>query len=231
MNHYGTSKSVLDKKEKLKSFYEHCCQVHHYSFCIKKCGALTCEICKPVRMDSELFKDMHFLPDPKIGTDDHYISFEKIYGTKTNEDDRPSLTKRKKMKSITFSPTEQHARNVGVVIQCDECDKWRLLFSKRKLSVIQRKKFEELIADISYSCGATTNDLVLPETLACVAIRTHDCGDPIEKIYFSAYKDDPLCIHCGSTSLDNLTIHKDEDCFYPYCADCSTKDRIIIETK
>ena len=55
-----TSKSVLDKKEKLKSFYDHCCQVRHYSFCIKKCGVLTCEICKPVRMDSELFKGMHF---------------------------------------------------------------------------------------------------------------------------------------------------------------------------
>ena len=109
-------------------------------------------------MDSELFKDMYFLPDPKIGTDDHYIFFEKIYGTKTSE---------------------QHARNVGVVIQCNEYDKWCLLFSKRKLSVIQRKKIEELIVDISYSCGATTDDLVLPETWACVAIRTHDCGDPI----------------------------------------------------
>ena len=51
-----TSKSVLDKKEKLKSLYEHCCQLHHYSFCIKKCGVLMCKICKPVQMDSDLFK-------------------------------------------------------------------------------------------------------------------------------------------------------------------------------
>ena len=28
-------------------------------------------------------------------------------------------------------------------------------------------------------------------------------------------------------SHDNLTIPNDEDCLYPYCADCSTKDRIL----
>ena len=137
----------------------------------------------------------------------------------------PSLIKRKKTKSITYSPAEQHARNVGLVIQCDECDKWRLLFSKRKLSVSQRKKLEEIITDVSYSCGATTDDLLLPETLAGVGVQTHDCGDPIEKIYFSAYKNDPLCIHCGSTN--NLTIPKDEDNFYHYCDECSMKERIL----
>ena len=66
-------------------------------------------VAKPLGMDSEFFKDMHLLPGRKLGTDDHYISFEKIYGLKTSEDDRPSLAKRKKAKSITISPTEQHA--------------------------------------------------------------------------------------------------------------------------
>ena len=81
--------------------------------------------------------------------------------------------RRKKTKSLTFSPTEVHARNVGVVIQCDECDKWRSLFSKRKLSVKQRKQLEEIIADISYSCEATTEDLILPETLTSVCVCEH----------------------------------------------------------
>ena len=97
---------------------------------------------------------------------------------------------------------------------------WLITFCRLKLSVIQRKKIKEIIADISYSCGATTDDLLLPETLAgmhgYLYIRTHDCSDPIEKNYFSANKDDPLCIHCGSTNLDNLTI-PDEDCFYDMC--------------
>ena len=51
-----------------------------------------------------------------------------------------------------------------------ECNKWRLLFSKRKLSAKQRQQLEEIIADVSYSCGATTEDLILPEALASVCI-------------------------------------------------------------
>ena len=35
-------------KPKLQAFFDHCCQVRHYSFCIKKCGSSECEICKPV---------------------------------------------------------------------------------------------------------------------------------------------------------------------------------------
>ena len=222
------NKSILDKKEKLKAFFEHCCQIRRYSFCVKKCGAPDCNICKPVRIDTELFKDIHFLPDPKMGVDGHYIPIVDIYGTNTNEDDCPSLTKRKKAKSLTYSPTETHARNVGVVVQCDECNKWRLLFSKRKLSAKQRQQLEEIIADVSYSCGATTEDLILPEALASVCIRAHECSDHIEKIYYSAYKDDPLCIHCGSTT--SLNIPSESDSFYHFCDDCSPKERIYKRT-
>ena len=75
-----------------------------------------------------MFKDVHFLPDPVVGSDDHYISFADIYGKDTNKDHCPSLARRKKTKSLTFSPTEVHACNVGVVIQCDERDKWRYCF-------------------------------------------------------------------------------------------------------
>ena len=88
-----TSKSILDKKEKLKSFFDHCCQIRHYSFCVKKCGEPSCTICKPVTMDAEIFKEVHFLPDPVMGLDDHYVPFAEIYGKATNEDHCPSLAK------------------------------------------------------------------------------------------------------------------------------------------
>ena len=48
-----------------------------------------------------MFKDVHFLPDPVMGSDDHYISFVDIYGKDTNED---HLARIKKTKSLTFSP-------------------------------------------------------------------------------------------------------------------------------
>ena len=128
-----------------------------------------------------------------MGSDDHYIPFADVYGTYTS-DKRPSLLQRRKMKTLTYSPSDQHAWNTGVLVQCDECDKWRLLFSKRKLTAKERTQLEGIIADVSYSCGATIEDLILPDTLKSVGIRSHNCNDPIEKVYYSAYKDD-LYLH------------------------------------
>ena len=51
-----TSNSTLQRKEKLQAFFDHCCQICHYSFCVKKCGSREYDICKPVRMDSERHK-------------------------------------------------------------------------------------------------------------------------------------------------------------------------------
>ena len=99
-------------------------------------------------------------------------------------------------------------------------------YSKCKLTIRERTQLEEIVADVSYTCGATTvDDLILPDTLMCVGVRSHDCIDPIEKIYYSAYKDDPICIHCGSSNT--LTLPASADTFYPYCADCCSSDRIF----
>ena len=40
--------------------------------------------------------------------------------------------KGKKIKLITYLPNEQHAHNVGIIIQCDESNNSHLFFSKRK---------------------------------------------------------------------------------------------------
>ena len=94
-------------------------------------------------MDSERFKGIHFLPDPIMGSDDHYIPFTDAYGTITSENERPFLIQRRKIKTLTYSPSEQHARNAGVLVQCDECEKWRLLFCKCKLSARERTQLKD----------------------------------------------------------------------------------------
>lgn len=178
-----TNKSALEGKPKLQAFIDHCCQIRHYSFCIKKYGSSECEICKDlIWMDSEHFTEIHFLPDQVMGSVDHYKPFADVYGTRTTEDERPSSIQRRKEKALTYSPSEQHARNTGNVIQCDECDKWCLLISKRKLTIRERAELEEIVADISYTCGATTDDLILPDAFKSVGLRGHDCSDPIEMI-------------------------------------------------
>ena len=72
-----------------------------------------------------------------MGSDDHYVDvpFTNAYDTNTSERECPSLIQRRKMKTLTYSPSEQCARNAEILVQCDECGKWRLLFSKHKLSV------------------------------------------------------------------------------------------------
>ena len=68
------------------------------------------------------------------------------------------------------------------------------------------------------------DDLALLDNLKSIGIRSHSCSDPIEKIYYSAYKDDLICIHCGSAN--SLTTPTSSDTFYPYCVNCSSLDII-----
>ena len=122
---------------------------------------------------------------------------------------------------MTYSPTETHARNVGVVVQCDECNKWRLLFSKRKLSAKQRQQLEEIIADVSYSCGATTEDLILP--LASCVFEHMNAVIILKKFITQRTK----MIHFAYTVA--VVIPSESDSFYHFCDDCSPKERIINE--
>lgn len=216
----NTSKKVLSSRPQLQAFMDHCCQLRHYTFCIKKCGSEECSICLPLNMDREVFKTLKYLPDPILGPDNHYFPFEKAMVTSTTEKDRPSCQVKKHKKSLSFSPTKQHVTNVNVV---NECNKWRLLFSKRKLQPQERRDLRLLLDDASYTCGAKFSDLNLPDKLECVQVREHQCIDLIEKLYYTAYPLDLLCIHCGS--VENIIEHN-EDGAYPFCSDCSANDRV-----
>ena len=74
-------KGMLKDLPQLKAFIEHCCHFQHYQFSTKKCGIENCEICRPPRLPQEIFKTVHTLPDPVPGEDNHYLPFEKVYGT------------------------------------------------------------------------------------------------------------------------------------------------------
>ena len=180
-----TTKHGIKDKENLQAFLSHCCQARKYSFCIKKCGVDSCTICRPVRMDANVFSKVRHLPDPMISPSepDHYLPFDEAMLKVTTEQDCPSLRSSKKKKVLSYSPSVQHVKNTNVMVQCEECSMWRLLFSKRKLTLPQQKALETVMADISYSCGALFDDLDFPAGLESVCVRDHHCGDPIEKLY------------------------------------------------
>ena len=221
LTHKETTKKAIKGKEDLEAFLSHCCVARHYSFSIKKCGEDNCSICKSIRMPKDVFQMLRHLPDPMMGNDDHYLSFEDVYNTKTSEKDRPSLSNAKKVKILPFVPTSRHVQNVKVVVQCEECNLWRLLYSKGKLTLLERQLLQTLLEDVSYSCGATFQDLDLPDSITCVHILEHNCYDSVEPLYYVAGFD-PICVYCASEEVqDSSTSEK-----YPMCVSCEDKEPI-----
>ena len=113
----------------------------------RQCFLCWCSICRPPRLPPET----SFIPDLIPQADGHYKPFEEVYGTMTTEQFRPSLSKRSaKSKKLPFSASFQHVRNVDLMVQCEECEMWRLLYSPRKLSPGLRKQLSTLLEDYTY---------------------------------------------------------------------------------
>jgi len=107
-------------------------------------------------------------------------------------------------------------RNIDLMLQCDECGLWRLLYSKYKLTKKERSDLQAAIEEISYTCGAQLQELELPGRLKDVYVRDISCEDSIEKLYYSA-KYDPICVYCAA-SIDSVPSDR-----YPQCPSCSDK--------
>jgi len=57
-----------------------------------------------------------------------YKKLEELLGSNTDESHRPSLQKKaKRTKTLPFTASLQHVKNVDPMLQCDECSMWRLL--------------------------------------------------------------------------------------------------------
>ena len=217
----NVTKSTLQTKPALKEFLAHCCVQRKYMFQVKKCGSLTCSMCKPPQLPAEVFNRLKYMPDPVPGEEGHYKPFTEVYGTSTTEQYVPSMMRKtQRKKTLPFASNLRHVRDVDMMLQCDECDSWRLLYSQNRLSSQERKDLEEAVADYSFTCGAPLQDLNLPGKLAHVYVRDMSCGDPIEKLYYTA-KYPPICIYCATSVEPNP-----EDAHYPQCKDCSAKPHI-----
>ena len=168
----------------------------HYTFDILKCGKDSCELCEPVRLPRDIFSSIKHLPFPAPDDYGHYQPFSTVLGKDTTEENQPSLKGRAsnaQVKSLPFYASVQHVINAQLMVQCEECNMWRLVYSKYKLSVAKCHQLQQFLNDHSYSCGAKLQDLHLGDD---VEIRDHACGDTIEKLYYSAGFE-PVCVYCG----------------------------------
>ena len=138
-------------------------------------------------MPRELFVLLHHLPDPVPGEEGHYKPFSEVFGTFTTEEYRPSLqVKKSKQKYLPFAASVQHVKNVNVMIQCEECEMWRLVYSKFKLTVDEKKTLQSSLDEFTYTCGAQLDDLCLDGRLKeGVAMRIIQCHQPVEKLHYS----------------------------------------------
>ena len=80
-------------------------------------------------------------------------------------------------------------------------------------------KLSRILENLSYTCGALFDDLDMSEDLKSVCIRAHKCYDPVEKLYYSCFPDDPICIYCSRT----VTTTENDSDKYTQCVDCSSK--------
>ena len=101
-----------------------------------------------------------------------------------------------------------------MMLQCENCDAWRLLYSRKKLTHRECTQLEEAFT------FTPLQELDLPGKLADVSVRDIVCGEPVEKLYYSA-KYPPICVYCA-TPVDP----KPESDHYPQCTDCSGKPHI-----
>ena len=107
---------------------------------LKKCGSQDCSICKPARLKHQDFKRLNHLPDPTPGTNDHYKQFSEVFGTKPTEGATASpKTSKDREHKIPFNPDKQHASNTGLIIECNECSKLRLVYTAKRLREAEKK--------------------------------------------------------------------------------------------
>ena len=61
---------------------------------------------------------------------------------------------KKTAQTLPFVASVQHARNTNIMMQCEECDMWRIMYSKYKLTEQEKKKeLYTVLGDYTYTCG------------------------------------------------------------------------------
>ena len=176
-----------------------------------------------------VFAKIKNFPDPMMKDDGYYRSFAESLGSDTSEEHRPSLQKRaQKDKTLPFYPSVQHLNNCGLMLMCDECGMWRLIYSKRKLTNDERERLDASLSGLSFSCGSLLQEAPIPEELTdIVYVKKLRCHDRVETLYYSANFTDVICVYC---SVDLPPGEHDRD-YLPQCEECKEKPKIAKKSK
>ena len=74
------------------------------------------------------------------------------------------------------------------MVQRKECEMWRLVYSKYKLTKAERATLNHALEKFTFTCGAVLSDLDLGEERLDgehVLVKGLRCYEPLEKLYYS----------------------------------------------
>ena len=95
--------------------------------------------------------------------------FCDIYGQTTTEERRPSIKKRYiKREDSTISWKLQHVKNANLILECEECGIWRLIYAKTKLTKARSANLQAALEGMSFSCGAPLQELRVTSSIPCL---------------------------------------------------------------
>ncbi|CAG8822195.1 23673_t:CDS:2, partial [Gigaspora margarita] len=150
-----TTQAQICRHPTLVKFLDTYCQMHTYSFQIKKCNNPSCLYCKPIRLPPHEFCNLSFLPDPIPLKDNanHYATFQQVYGTKTTEEFRPTYIQ-SRMKSESIPKYILVAEKIRDYIECENCRKRRCAYSNKSLTNDEQQDYKQALESYLYPCGA-----------------------------------------------------------------------------
>ena len=127
------------------------------------------------------------------------------------------LAKRMKMQVVHSSQEVvqniSHVKNAEMILMCDECSMYRLIYSKRKLKPAEKLQLEQALDGLSFSYGAQLQNTDIPEHLKdTVFVRQMSCEEPID--YSAKFTD--ICVYCSAP----VALWNDKEQYYPQCEGC-----------
>ena len=163
----------------------------------------------------EMFSALHKLLTQCLEMRGHFKTFSEEYATDTNKSHRPFLQKKPRAKTLPFVSTLRHVLNVDMMLECEHCRRWRLLYSQYKLTEKDRTDLEKALQYVSFTCGSPLQELELPGKLVNVYIWDMVCEEPIERLYCTA-KYPLICVHCVCSF--EINFNTDQSHFYSQCS-------------
>jgi hypothetical protein len=230
----GRKKVSLNDYEKINEVISSHCVIGHYMFSFLKCQNDSCTLCLTKHLDDHKFSNLHHLPFPMPMelNKEKFKHFQAVFGKPSTESFRPgALEKEKSKHRMPFSPSAQLAKNTGTVIQCTQCCKWRVLYSKYKLKKTQLDDLVRFTEEFHYTCGTFIQNAVFYDeeyksVYENVYVKSNlVCETNIEIPYYSSSAD-PICIYCGTEEQLQLQAEK-----YPICQRCLSLKLLPIDKR